>query len=79
MEKKLKLILIIAIATLVFQVAFALVLINSFKPITNGSGEVKSMSREERLNLLETLWQAEDFKNADEETRRKAFESIVIE
>lgn len=37
------------------------------------------MNRGERLDLLETLWQAEDFKKADEETRRKAFESIVVE
>lgn len=84
MDKKLKIILGVSIVTLVLQLIFTLTLLNSLSanlPTTNAKtddGLVSSMSRTERLDLLEKLWQSPDFKSSEASTRRKAFESIVV-
>ncbi|MDO8183572.1 MAG: hypothetical protein Q7T49_01120 [bacterium] len=81
MDKKLKIILGLTIATLAVQVLFSLLLLKLLLPANVGSGQpgdIATMSREERLELLEKIWQSADFKQSTLELRRKAFESIVV-
>ena len=83
MERKLKIILGLTTASLIIQVAFVLLVLKLLAPLSlvrnvGNEGDVSLMSREERLKLLEQLWQSPDFKTATEAVREQAFKSIVV-
>lgn len=76
---EIKLILVLLIISLVFQFGFTIFFFQLVQPMAGDPSQVNTTPREERIDLLERLWQSAEFKAADVEFRRKAFESIVVE